>query len=69
MNEDTPLVQGETHSPAETISPTSTAPLSPREKILLHAEKKGLMIHADALELLGRSTSYESILDTLAGEN
>lgn len=50
-------------------SPETTTIASSRERILSHAEKKGLMIHADALTLLTKTSEYETILDTLALEN
>ncbi len=70
MDENTILTPGENTPLPENNAPTfNNSNVHAREKILAHAEKKGLMIHADALELLTRSTNYESILDTLALEN
>jgi DNA polymerase II small subunit len=69
MDENTILTQEENSSPTKnetTISPTA---IVAREKILTHAEKKGLMIHTDALELLTQTKNFETILDTLALEN
>lgn len=50
---------------AENNSPT----LISRELVLAHAEKKGLMIHAEALDLLTQTHQYSTILDALAAEN
>ncbi len=52
-----------------TILSSESIAASSRERILSHAEKKGLMIHPEALELLTTTHHFGAILDALATEN
>ncbi len=53
----------------EKIEPSAKPALHARETILAHAEKKGLMLHPSALELLTQTHAFSTILDQLATEN
>lgn len=65
----TAAVSGVSSPITESTISYSPAPVFSREHVLAHAEKKGLMIHADALTLLTQTKHFESILDSLALEN